>query len=283
MSDPVVASAGAPLQRGTPPGSLRYFSVLFAPPERRALLESLYAFEAELRDTVASASHDVAHTRLQWWRGEVDRYVGGRPQHPVTVALLGLRDCASHDPGLLHELLTGTDLDLARMTYATRSELEAYLFRAAGSLQTLAAAVLAGTRPLSDGEREFARRLGSAVRQCEALRDFAFDRSCGRLYLPMDEIERAGLDPTDLDAAAPQRLQGLLEDWRAQVRASFDGLLPLLTPEERSAQRPGLVLCALHQRLLERIDLRVPLRAGRTELPPWRRLWTAWTTAVRHA
>ncbi len=124
MSDPVVASAGAPLQRGTPPGSLRYFSVLFAPPERRALLESLYAFEAELRDTVASASHDVAHTRLQWWRGEVDRYVGGRPQHPVTVALLGLRDCAGHDPGLLHELLTAADLDLARMTYATRSELE---------------------------------------------------------------------------------------------------------------------------------------------------------------
>ncbi len=56
---------------------------------------------------------------MQWWRAEVDRLAAGRPQHPITVALLGLRDCASHDPLLLHEALTAADLDLARMTYCS--------------------------------------------------------------------------------------------------------------------------------------------------------------------
>ena len=40
-----------PLQRGTPPGSLRYFAVLYAPIAARPLLSALYAFEAEIRDT----------------------------------------------------------------------------------------------------------------------------------------------------------------------------------------------------------------------------------------
>jgi len=64
--------------RGAPPGSLRYFAVLFAPAAVRPQLEALYSFEAEIRDTVAAA-HEVAHTRLQWWRGEIDRLAAGHP------------------------------------------------------------------------------------------------------------------------------------------------------------------------------------------------------------
>ena len=282
MSSPQVAAAD-PLQRGTPPGSLRYFAVLFAPAGLRATLAALYALEAELRETVARASHEAAHTRLQWWRGEVDRYCAGRPQHPVTVALLSLRDCASHDPALLHEMLAAADLDLARMTYASRRELEAYAFRSAGALQTLAAAALAGARPLGPAEREFARRLGSAVRQCEALRDFAHDLALGRLYVPLDELAREGIDPADLAHAEPARLGRVLAAWRRDACTMLDSLPALLEREERRAQRPGLVLAALHRRLLDRVDPDAAAAAGRPELPLLRRLWTAWTTAVRNA
>lgn len=283
VSSAAAAEADDPVRRGTPPGSLRYFSNLFAPDGRRPLLEALYAFEAEIRDTVDTASHEVAHTRLQWWRAEADRYAAGRAAHPVTVAMQPLRQCASHDAGLLHEVLTAADLDLARMTYASARELEAYAFRCSGALQMLIAAALAGARELSTAELDYARSLGSALRQAEMLRDFAIDAERGRLYVPLDAIEAAGIDPTSLKSASPAALQSVLEPWRARVKETLLALPERLAPSERSTQRPGLVLAALHVRLLERIDLAQPATLQRADVPPWSRLWTAWTTAVRYS
>jgi len=282
VSDPTAPLADDPLRRGTPSGSLRHFACLFAPAPARPLLEALYAFESEVRETVNSASHEVAHSRLQWWRAEVDRYAAGRAQHPVTRALQALRDCASHDPGLLHETLAAADLDLARMTYANQQELDAYAFRASGALQTLVAAALAGPRELSAAEREFAWRLGMAQRQTEMLRDLALDASRGRVYVPLDALAQAGIDPSSLGTASPAAVRSVLDPWRRQVAASLASLPALLGRGERSTQRPGLVLAALHRRLLDRIEP-TALTSVRVDVPPWSRLWTAWTTAVRYS
>jgi hypothetical protein len=77
---------------------------------------------------------------------------------------------------------------------------------------------------------------------------------------------------------------GLLDAWRSRVAhslASLPGLLP--DKSRRAAQRPGLVLAALHQQLLKE-TARVPIDAGfRADVGPLARLWTAWRTAVRNA
>ncbi len=138
-----------PDSAGVPPGSLRWYAVLFSGAPDRSLVEALYAFDAELKRIVDSQSHEAAHARLQWWRGELDRLAAGRPSHPLGQALLPLRDCRGADPALLHERLVGADLELARLTYLTWQELEAYLYRSAGALQTLIAATLAGDRELT--------------------------------------------------------------------------------------------------------------------------------------
>lgn len=256
------------------PGSLRYFAVLFAAPAARAVLEALYSFEAELRRVAAGASHEAAHIRLGWWRGEVDRLAAGRPEHPIAVALLPLRSSRDGDPTLLHEMLAAADLDLARMTYRTWPELEAYCFRAAGALQTLLAAALAGDRALAPTEREFARRLGSAVRQIEMLRNLPVDIAAGRCYAPLEPLDAAGVGPFDLkEPAASAAAERFTAEWAARLRDELAALPELLADAaERTRQRHGLVLGALHGRLLER-----------TELGPLNRLWTAWRTALRYA
>jgi phytoene synthase len=244
-----------PLQRGTPPGSLRYFAVLYAPAPARPALHALYAFEAELRDTVRTTAHEVAHTRLQYWRGEVDRLAGGRPEHPVTRALLPLREMGA---------------DLA--------------FRACGSVQTLAAMAARGSAQLSATEREFARRLGAAVAQAEWLRDLRGDIVAGRLRLPLDALASAGLEPTSLLAEPmPSGLAALINGRKTGIAGDLRALPALLTHEEQATQRQGLVLAALHARLLDRIDHRTAIARTRAEVPAWTRFWTAWRTAVRHA
>jgi phytoene synthase len=269
---------------GAPPGSLRYFAVLFAPPPARPLLEALYGFDAEIRTTL-SISHDAAHARLQWWRSEIDRLAAGRPTHPLAVALRPLRERGDVQIDLLHESLVAADLDLARMAYASWEELDAYCYRAAGSLQTLAAAVLAGERPVTETERRFAQQLGSAQRQAEMIRDFRYDLGRGRLYLPLQVVESVGLDPLALEKSPDlAEAAGLLAPWRARVSRSLRAL-PEFLPDraQRSAQRHGLVLAALHEKLMERAARPAARRtAERVEVGPLARLWTAWRTAVRY-
>ena len=72
------------VNRAAPPGSMRYFSLLYAPEERREQVCALYVIDAEIRESAQSVNHDVAHTRLQWWRGEIDRLV--RPQETAAIA-----------------------------------------------------------------------------------------------------------------------------------------------------------------------------------------------------
>jgi phytoene synthase len=259
---------------GVAPGSLRHFAVLFSGSPDRPPIEAVYAFEAELRRIVAGASHEAAHARLQWWRGEIDRLAAGRPDHPLASALLPLRGRRDVDLSLLHEMLVAADLDLARMTYSTWQELDAYLFRSAGTAQTLIAAVLAGERGLAPAEREFARRLGAGVRQSEMLFDLDRDLARGRLYAPTTALESAGIDPQavarDRRTAASSRF---IAEWQDRVRDELGSLSAILAePALRGAQRHGLVLAALHARWLE----------TRSEPGPFTRLWTAWRTALRH-
>lgn len=288
MTEPGLSGADAAWQealaRGLPPGSRRHLAVLFAGSPSRTVLGALYAYEAELRRIVDSESHEAAHARLQWWRSELDRLAGSRASHPITRALLASGSDWRAGAGLLHESLAAADLDLARFTYRTWTELEAYCFRAGSALQTLVAATLAGVRPLSAQEREFARRLGSALRQAEMLQRLPLDAGRGLLYAPLDVLEKLGIDPTSLGRAEPgPPIRRFLDEWQARVREELLALPALLaTAEERSAQRHGLVLAALHARWLERPAAVEPAKQRRLDLEPLDRLWTAWRTAVRH-
>ncbi|MEY2919450.1 MAG: hypothetical protein RL261_755 [Pseudomonadota bacterium] len=272
-----------PLQRGTPPGSLRYFAVLYAPEPARPALNALYAFEAEIRDTVRATSHDVSHTRLQWWRGEVDRLVAGRPEHPVTRGLLPLRE-AGADVALLHELMVAADIDMARIAINDADEMAALAFRASGSVQSLAAAASSQPRAVSTAELAFARRLGDAIAGVEWLRDLRTEAAAGRLRLPLDLLEQAGVDPARLlDEPPPAGLADVLRHEKERLQRQFAALETLLDKDERIAQRQGLVLAALHSRLLDQIDATRGAARTRAELPPWSKFWTSWRTAVRYS
>ena len=267
-----------------PIGSLRHLAALFSGSPERGLLEAIYAFESELQRIVASPAHEAAHARLQWWRGELDRLAAGRPSHPLAQALLPLRGRRDVDFALLHEMLVAADLDLARLTYLTWQELDAYLFRSSGATQTLLAATLAGERGLTGAEREFARRLGAAVRQTEMLFELDRDLARGRLYAPLQVLEAAGIEPPTLTTgAAAGPFTDFRADWRGRVRSELEALPGVLRESElRAAQRHGLVLATLHLRWLERLPAALTI-GQRPDLPPLSRLWTAWRTALRHA
>src|SRR3954463_13117036 len=70
-------------------GSSFYYSFLFLPPERRRAITALYAFCREVDDVVdESLDPQLAATTPARGRLQVANLFAGKPQHPVTRALL---------------------------------------------------------------------------------------------------------------------------------------------------------------------------------------------------
>ena len=83
-------------------------------------------------------------------------------------------------------------------------------------------------------------------------------------------------DSREYDAA----LVSLLAAWQARLEAELGALPSGLDASQRQRQAHGLILAALHRRLLGRIRHTGDTSVPRADLPPLARLWTAWRTAV---
>lgn len=285
------------VNRAAPPGSMRYFSLLYAAPTQRDALVALYLIEAEIRESAHSANHDVAHTRLQWWRAEVDRLVNGNPQHPA-MRILGQRSESRAGFAKLHELLSAADMDLARLTYADQHELQAYCSRSSGAALELIASQLLAPAPLDEPSRALANRLGIGIRQSEILRDLRQDAYAGRVYLPLDLLDQHGIRHQDLYASEmTDPVRTALQSFHERIRANLQWPARTRTagrdpatqdaedaPDETrpAALRPLRILAALHERLLVRIAAsRYDVASRRIDLGPIEKPWVAWRAARR--
>ena len=264
------------VNRAAPPGSMRYFSLLYAPENRRDRLLALYVIDAEIRESAQSANHDVAHTRLQWWRAEIERLVNGNPQHPATRLLSDSTDERASF-AKLHEAAVAADMDLARMTYSNLRELRAYSSRSGGVIQELMAAQLVAPAPLEEAARATANRLGSGVRQSEMLRDLRQDAYDGRVYVPQDLLTAHNVTLEDLrNREVVPHLKAALREFKNAVQEELQSALASVS----APLRPLAVLAALHRRLLDRIAAsNYNVASSRIELGPIEKPWVAWRTA----
>ena len=267
------------ISRAAPPGSMRYFSLLYTPDDRRDAVLALYAIDAEIREASRSVSHDVAHTRLTWWRAETDRLVNGSPQHPAT-RLLGDRWRGERAVfSKLHEMLAAADMDLARMTFNNEQELRAYCARSGGALQELVASQLAAPAVLDEPARATANKLGVGIRLAEMVRDLRQDAYDGNIYLPIDVLDKHELKPEHLRA---REVEPKLKDALKNLRELAIQELNLPNRSSQEALRPVFVLAALHRKLLDRIAARnYDVASQRIELGPLQKPWTAWRAARR--
>lgn len=271
------------INRAAPPGSMRYFALLYTPPPKRAAVSALYVIDAEIRESAQSANHDVAHTRLQWWRQEIDRLANANPQHPATRILNEQPDFDRKLFSRLHELLVAADMDLARMTYLNARELRAYCARSGGIVQELIAMLLVNPAALDDAARASANRIGVGVRQAEMLRDVRQDAYEGRLYLPLDELEKAAVTLEDLRAReVSPKVRTALAGFRGNIAADLEVDGSSFGQGTRASLRPLFVVAALHRRLLDRIARsNYEVASQRIELGPVEKPWVAWRAARR--
>ncbi|SNS62524.1 farnesyl-diphosphate farnesyltransferase [Noviherbaspirillum humi] len=268
-------------QKAVQSGSSFYYSFLFLPPERRRAITALYAFCREVDDTVDETSDpSVARTKLAWWRREIGLMLEGHPTHPVTRALQPHMATYGLEGRHLLAIIDGMEMDLDQTRYLDFAGLQRYCWHVASVVGILSARIFGATHP---DTLKYAEKLGLAFQLTNIIRDVGEDARKGRIYLPVDELQRFSVTAADiLNARHSEKFEQLMRFQAERARTLYDEAFTLLPARDRKAQRPGLIMAAIYHALLDEIE-----RDGfhvlqqKISLTPIRKLWLAWKTYVR--
>lgn len=263
-------------------GSSFYYSFLFLPPERRRAITAVYAFCREVDDVVDEVSDaTAAEATLGWWRLEIAQLFAGHPTHPVTRALqpfIGGEFGISEQR--LSAVLDGMQVDLRQNRFLDYSALQRYAHLVAGVVGEMSAGIF-GHRDAQT--LQYAARLGLALQLINIIRDVGDDARRGRIYLPVDEMQRFEVKASDV--LAGRYVDGFVPLMRFQTeraRATYQEALTLLPEVDHKSQRPGLMMGAIYSALLAEIEHEdFQVLHQRIALTPLRKLWLAWRTWVR--
>lgn len=264
-------------------GSSFYYSFLFLPKAKREAITALYAFCREVDDVADECQEvSIARTKLAWWRQEIRNLYTSTPQHPVTKALLPAISAYKMDEEHFLEIIDGMEMDLDQNRYANFKELQLYCYRVASVVGLLSVQIFGYT---NRNTLKYAHDLGIALQLTNIIRDVGEDARRGRIYLPLDEIKKAGLSETDvLHGHISEKMQTLLEFQIERAETFYDRALKALPKEDKKSQRTGLIMAAIYRTLLREIkadNAQVVLNA-RVSLTPLRKLWLAWTTWLKY-
>jgi phytoene synthase len=265
-------------ERAARSGSSFYYSFLFLPPDRRRAITALYAYCREVDDVVDEiADPQIARSKLQWWRSEVDRLFSGQPQHPVTRALQPFLDSLGLPRQHFEDILDGMTMDLEYNRYPDFRTLEVYCHRVAGVVGLLSARIFGHTQAAT---LEYARDLGIALQLTNILRDVGEDVRRNRIYIPLDELARFDVTTDDLILfRETPELGRLLQFQATRAREHYDRAFAALPAVDRRAQRAGLIMGNIYRRLLDEVEAEGPAVINRrVALTPIRKLWIAWRT-----
>lgn len=257
-------------------GSSFYYAFLFLPPPRRAAITAFYAFCREVDDVVDEVSDPgVASTKLAWWRTEVERAWAGNPTHPALLALRPHVDRYGIRQDHLQSVIDGCEMDLQQTRYLDYAGLQRYCHLVAGVVGEVAARIFGQTE---DATTRYAHTLGLAFQLTNIIRDVGEDALRGRIYLPIDELQRFDVKAHELlQRVNSDRFQALMRFQAQRAHALYDEALSLLPAADRRTQKPGLMMASIYRTLLREIEgdgFRVLQQ--RVSLTPLRKLWLAW-------
>ena len=176
-------------------GADRDWLLRFCPPDAATALAALFEIEQEVSASLkAGLEHAVAHTRLEWWAEELDRLARGIPRHPATRTLASSALERGATPPDLSAFIEQIRVDLARVAFLTREELDEYFGCWGGSIFRTAALIAIDPThltPTHTEARSAAERLasiaGPVVCEIERLRHFSRHARVGRVYVPLGD------------------------------------------------------------------------------------------------
>lgn len=182
-------------------GSSFYIAMRILPRERREAMFAIYAFCRAVDDIADDGGpREPRRAALARWRTDIDKLFAGT----VTPATRDLAEPTRHF-GLRREdflaVIDGMEMDLdADLRAPDWATLDLYCDRVASAVGRLSIRIFGIEPKLGD---QLAHHLGRALQLTNILRDLDEDAEMGRLYLPREALQNAGIA---VDGRAPSAI-----------------------------------------------------------------------------
>jgi phytoene synthase len=253
-----------------------YYSFLVLPAEQRRAIVAVWDFCRAVDDAVDEAvDGSDGRAGVQHWRddlarcfdGAIPRTSQGRRLQPF-IARFDLPRQAFED------VIDGVAMDLDTTRYQAFPELLEYCHRVASAVGMICIRIF-GCRDA--GSREYAENLGVALQLTNILRDLKDDLARNRLYLPLEDLARAGCSVDDLAAG---RLTGpvrrLLEFQCHRAREYYERAVAARPAADRRRLVAAEIMRSVYFDTLCRIERRgYDVFSTRVRVPRARQVWIA--------
>ncbi|HZB91768.1 MAG TPA: presqualene diphosphate synthase HpnD [Stellaceae bacterium] len=257
-------------------GTSFYSAMRLLPEARRDAMFAIYAYCREVDDIADNdAPPATKRAELAGWRREIDAIFAGNAVRPLSRVLADVARAYRLRREDFLAIIDGMEMDAAADIRApSLAELELYCDRVASAVGRLSVRIFGSDVPAAD---RVAWALGRALQLTNILRDLAEDAARGRLYLPREYLEEAGIDATDPQTvlrhpalgAACDRLAALAEQRFAEAASAMREC-------PRRAMRPAAVMGAVYGAVLQRLRQRGWRDLEReVKLPTSLKLWLA--------
>ncbi len=177
-------------------GKTYYLATLLLPPGKRPYVHALYGFARyadEIVDDLSSTLTD--QEKSDWlvnWGNEFLRDLKrGKSDDPICKAVVDTVNRWEIPSELFEAFLHSMRMDLTVTQYQTFQDLHEYVY---GSAAVIGLQMVPILEPTSQIAYERAQDLGIAFQLANFVRDVSEDLTRGRIYLPMEELAKFGVD-----------------------------------------------------------------------------------------
>ena len=256
-------------------GTSFYRGMRVLPPDRRHAMYAIYAF-CRMVDDIADDASEFAEKlpRLAAWRERVARLYSGQSDGPVTRVLAAAVPRFRLREQDFLAIIDGMQMDAEVPIIAPDLEtLDRYCDCVAAAVGRLSVRAFGDA---SDAADRVAHSLGRALQLTNILRDLREDAERGRLYLPREWLDQAGVPHDPHGALQSPRLPSVCDRVVALAREHFRAAHAAMAECDATAMKPARLMGATYAAILSRLERRGWARADeRVSLPPWQKLWLA--------
>jgi 15-cis-phytoene synthase len=230
---------------------------ILLPRPRRDAMSALYAFCREVDDVADDESVPVENRRagLAEWRDDVRRACENQtPRFPVNQELQPVIRQFSLPFELFDELIKGCEMDLDTKRYENFEGLELYCHRVASVVGLLSIEIFGYKNPAC---RDYAIYLGKALQLTNILRDVRTDAERGRIYLPLAELKKAGVEEADiLNFKYSENYHALAMNVADRARNFYRLARRALPVEDRKSMVAAELMGSVYWELLKKLEAR---------------------------
>ena len=240
------------------------FALFCLPRERRRDALLFYQFCRTIDDIADDPDGDPsAKTKLLHRWLEAESYP---PELENLIARYGI------DRSLFREIIRGCAMDLTPHRFKNFEELEGYCWKVACAVGLVSIRIFGCRDARSE---EYAVQLGHALQLTNILRDVKADAHEGRIYLPMDALNRHSVPETDIfEGRSSPGLIAAMKELSLKARQRFAAAI---TPTlDHRALLPARIMRAIYEKILDRIEKNYfDLTSGPIRLQKWEKFATA--------